>query len=713
MSIQTNLLKFDFNIEAIKRDFAFIRFTRQNKGNWNGAHQLDLLIGDDYKAHAVMYEYSKYAYAMFKRQIGKHELDTYELISRIRIDGDFSEEAVIEVSPSALRTDDFACICEDWLAQILINSLASSRSRYEQFYYCNLTGGLFVVPDQNFKKQDYIDAARVSIDSNNHLLKVEIKRFSKLIAIRRDIKAEIIDAKKVDEHQKYVLHEGTGTLRRWLPSDGKPDAKITYIPVGFRNTKAHLDFINFGSVRDYDRSRVGILHQVIDGIEEHLSEYMSIEFRQLDEPHTIELTETILKDPKHLRSKLDGQPIHIVDRIGSEESSNMVKTLKEAFSPYLTDHKLITVGKRDKKDSFNFRIIYNKEHYEKNNKKDEYLASDSNSYRQNITIDNKEVLSDESSTNSMIKTIVKEQLIKRDIGEGHLSLFDWTKLEAKKTWTFASYDQKGKIIVFMDIYPDGHFDLRSINPTSLNWYGENEEDVELLSEVKRNSRRTHLFPEGLIISGNGDKNLIYSTEEITIPYFVQIKEVVKEVDAELPEGMRTGIELFSIVEQCFAETSDLKLERVKQLKEELKMLASQELSKLKFKGILNSCLGRNSKEAIQLRSTLYDKYGVRLHFSKSKDNLNTFFDSSIDIKYFGENESEAFYFVGARKDSISKYSFSNACHLRKIKAVNDSKLVFKDILPTMDVDFVRTGQSTVLPFPFKYIREYMEMEKDQ
>jgi ribosomal protein L20A (L18A) len=705
MSIQTNHLKVEFNIEAIKRDFAFIRFTRQNKGNWYGAHQLDSLIGDDYKAHSVMYQYSEFAYAMFKRPI-----DTYELISRIRKDGDFSEEAVVEVSPSVLRTDDFACICEDWLAQILINSLASSRSRYEQFHYCNLTGGLFVVPDQNFKRQDYIDAAKVSIDTNNHLLKIEVKRYSKLIAVRRDIKAGLLDTKKINDYQKYVLHEGTSTLRRWLPREGMPDAKITYIPYGFQNTKAHLDFIDFSSVKGYEKSRVGILHQVYDGIQDHLSDYISIEFRQLDEPHTIELTETILKNPKHLRSKLDEQPIHIVDRIGSEESVEMAKALKKSLLPYLANKKLLTIGKRDKRNALNFRIIYSSSYYENNNEKDEYLASEPGIYRQHITIENKEEISNGSSKDAIIKTIVKEQLIKRDIGERSLSLFDWNKLNAKKIWTFASYDRKGKYIVFMDILPDGKLDFREIDPNSLDWYGKNEEDVELLAMAKRNERRSRFFPEGLIISEDGNKNLIYRTEENTLPDFIQIKDIVKEVDSKFPESMQTGIELSSIVGECFAELNEFKSEKVKQLIEELNIHGSQEVSKKTFKKTLNSCLGKNSNEAKHLRKTLYDKYGVRLHFSKSKDNLNTFFDSSLDIKYFGENESEAFYFVGARKDSVSKYLFSNACHLRRVEAVNGSKLIFKDILPTMDVDFVRTGQSTVLPFPFKYIREYMKMK---
>ena len=90
--------------------------------------------------------------------------------------------------------------------------------------------------------------------------------------------------------------------------------------------------------------------------------------------------------------------------------------------------------------------------------------------------------------------------------------------------------------------------------------------------------------------------------------------------------------------------------------------------------------------------------------------MDELFSASLNIKYFGANESEAHYFVGERQGAI-QFSINNACHLRKIVAVNGSILIFKEILPTMDVDFVRTGQSTVLPFPFKYIREYAQFEK--
>jgi len=208
MNIETSKLDIKFDIDAIEHDFAFIRFNRESKGKWKGAHQLDLLLGDDYKADAVLYQYSSFAYAMFKRPV-----DIYKLISRIRKDKEFSEDAVVEAKPRTFRTEADNCICEAWLAQILINSLASSRSRYEEFHYCNLTGAFLVVPGQDGKNKDYVDAFEVALD-RDYLLNVEVKRHRTLYSIQNDPK---VNRSALNGKPKYVLHEGTGTFRRLLP----------------------------------------------------------------------------------------------------------------------------------------------------------------------------------------------------------------------------------------------------------------------------------------------------------------------------------------------------------------------------------------------------------------------------------------------------------------------------------------------------------------
>jgi len=695
MNIETNRLDIEFNIDAIKQDFAFIRFTKESKKGWIGAHQLDLMLGDDYRADAVLYAYGPYAYAMFRQPV-----DTYEMISRFRRDKKFSDSAVVEVLPRANVTESNECICEAWLARILINSLAASRSRYEILHYCNLTGRLLAVPGLSGKNRGHIDVFDVDLD-RDYLLKVRVKRYRTLHSVENDSRIKKSTRQKiVNENPRYILHEGTGTLRRLLPRDTTPDFKEIFVERGIPGRKAGAHFIDFRSRTAYDESRAGVLHRVLNDIEEHLSGYMSIKLWALDEPHTIELKETLVGKPERFRSRLDGQTIHIVDLVKTEESREMVQSLKEGLHPYMKDPKLLTTGKREKREAFNYRIIHDAAYYERNGKKDEYRPSDSNVLRQNVTIESTEGISD-----AVVKTLIKEQLIKRDLQEQRLSLFDWSGLNAKEAWTFVAYDKTKENIIFMKIFPDGRFEFQKEDPDTLSQHGEYQEYIEILVGAKEREWRTYLHPEGLVVSETGDKNMIYRTDETTVPDLEGIKSIIREVEDEFPGGMRIGSELALIVEECFTGTPESGSEKVSALIEELDALRHQEISKYTFKKILNSHLKAGSKAATYLRDTLYEKYGVRLHFSKRKESMDTLFSASLNINYFGESESEALYFVGNRRDSV-EFHFNNACHLRKVVVIGDSKLRFKEILPTMNVDFVRTGQSTVLPFPFKYIREY-------
>jgi hypothetical protein len=371
----------------------------------------------------------------------------------------------------------------------------------------------------------------------------------------------------------------------------------------------------------------------------------------------------------------------------------------------MEDPKLLTLGKREKKGALNYRIIHDITYYEENNIMDEHLASDANVLRQNITVEGKK-----GNIDAIVKTIIKEQLIKRDLRDQRLSLFDWSKLNATEAWTFASYDDVDKSIIFMTIFPDGQLEFRKGERTSLDWYGEYLDYVELLEEAKKNENWTKLSPEGLVISESGDRNIIYRTEEITIPNLREIRGIIKEVDEELPQGMRSGHDLALAMKECIANAPQSKMKGAPELMAYLNALGHQEISKKALRDILNNCLGKGSNATAYIRNRLNENYGVRLHFPKNKYNMSDLFNASLDIKYFGENGSEAYYFVGERQGMI-QFSVNNACHLRRIAAIDGSKLRFREILPTMDVDFVRGGQSTVLPFPFKYIREYAKFEE--
>ena len=53
-------------------------------------------------------------------------------------------------------------------------------------------------------------------------------------------------------------------------------------------------------------------------------------------------------------------------------------------------------------------------------------------------------------------------------------------------------------------------------------------------------------------------------------------------------------------------------------------------------------------------------------------------------------------------------SINRVANIRKIEPFEDSILMFEKLLPLMNVTFVHNGQLTIIPFPFKYLREYVK-----
>ena len=469
-----------------------------------------------------------------------------------------------------------------------------------------------------------------------------------------------------------------------------------------------MPFLGFGSLKDFNSSRSGITYHVLQQIQKHLSKYMQIEFTPLNPEKTMELKTTILNNPKQLQPNIEGQHIKIVDKVVDEDSMELAVDLKALFNGYVTDKKLITIGKRDKKGALNFRIIHNAAYYEKNGTKDEYLPSTKEIQRQHLTIE-----SMTTASTAIVKTLIKELLIKRDISNRAISLFDWGRLETSKKWTFATCDEKARKFVFMVIQPDGRFEFETIDGTALFGHQEYKKYVELISGHKKSEFRTGLIFEGLVVSAENDINLIFRSEEITLPDLSRIESILHAIEENLPNTMQSAEKLSEVINEFSRDQADMDAEKFKLFSEELSKLGKQIISKKDFKSLISQNLGGkrgdkpigNTKEVKAVHKFLLDRYNIRLKFPQDNQSKNELFDASLNINYFDETDTQAFYYVGGQRDQV-QFSFKDACHIRKIVAVKDSKLVFRQLLATMDVDFVRTGQSTVIPFPFKYIREY-------
>ena len=90
---------------------------------------------------------------------------------------------------------------------------------------------------------------------------------------------------------------------------------------------------------------------------------------------------------------------------------------------------------------------------------------------------------------------------------------------------------------------------------------------------------------------------------------------------------------------------------------------------------------------------------------RNKEKREELLTSVTDIHKF-EQDNNIYYFVGVIGSGMRR-TLHTAANIRKIEPWGDSPNFFDKLLPLMNVKFVRNEQLTVIPFPFKYLREYI------
>ncbi|MFI3284629.1 MAG: hypothetical protein R3Y57_06055 [Erysipelotrichaceae bacterium] len=104
--------------------------------------------------------------------------------------------------------------------------------------------------------------------------------------------------------------------------------------------------------------------------------------------------------------------------------------------------------------------------------------------------------------------------------------------------------------------------------------------------------------------------------------------------------------------------------------------------------------------------SLHDELHQGNTYLRNKEARNNHLTSILDIKSYTK-ENSTYYFVGTIGNGMQS-TILTACIIREIIPYADSQPIFNQLLPLMNVDFIRNGQLTVIPFPFKYLSERVE-----
>lgn len=601
MSTKIRISRFKTQIDklAIADKYDFFYLETCDKYIKRGAHILDVASLEN-GIKAVKFESGKRMIVMLE----KDENNIKKLKAALKDIEEGSKYSMIQASINEIE--------ESVIIQLLLNALGSMDSEILQFN--NLTGHLYCyheawIKHGKEKSQDVIwkiPTLEISVDKNM-CIRLDVRTF-----ISEKLRNKIsFGKKKFEDYPKYVF-SAKKTLRRKLSTDND----TCFIMRQVDGTKNEIPFLNIQTEEMFVKTKIGVLQDIIQKFNNSYNGMVKLDFDEVEIKERVDYAKKSARENQvRIKEELLKYGVSIVDKIGDEYSQIFCENIQDLLkNKYDIDACIV---KQVKKNRLNICLIHNAEHYNSvNDPHDKYYIDTAVQY---ITFEN---FAD--SSEFALSTVIQELLIKKDLVNGMISLFDWDVMGFDKDYIFGIEEKKDGInrYYFIKIKPDGSFEI-SEQENTLFEMNEYSEYVDIFEEAKLRGENV----KGIIKTAEGDINVIKDTSLFTLPEMDKIQTLLSEGD--------------------------------------------------------NKLRGKNRREELLL--------------------------SCLDIKLFEENSNQ-YYFVGTIGDGMQA-NIQRASVIRKIEGYNGASIMFEQLLPLMNVTFVRNGQLTVVPFPFKYLREYLRMKK--
>lgn len=662
----------DFKYSAINKDYCFFRIDTSEKYIKGGACFLDL--SDLAYVKSVVFDCGKSFYIM----TAANEVSRSSLIKALgQYDGGDS------LSINQLKAEELRAYV---LIQLFLNSLSNPDD--ELCSYNNISGKLLCY------KPEWLDRDDDGILWGLNCIEVRVNKdmclhlsAHRMASLRLKNKMHF-EKRKIHEYPQYEFSYNNHTLRRVSGEKLNDKANLIQKPVeGDRGSVTYFDFSNYDA---FSCTKNGILYDIANLVKMQFADYMTVSFEEYD------ITETLVYNRKELEEYKDAvvkqllvSGINVIDEVQSSSSESYLQDLCTEIENVISGVKC-KIGKRLSKGKVNIRYIHDKQFYED---KDPHKDDLSEYVVQHITVENFSY-----KTKAAVMNILKELTIKQDIKSGKLSIVNWSKFNYENDWIFGTVIDKE--YYFMTIHPDGTFVIQKMKRDLFNMT-EYDSYMDYFC-VDNDASGDYYGVIGLIKDSNGNINLIKDTNMYTLPDFIEVGGILKNVSEQ---ATFSGEDLSQLFRDAMTATDDIKV------KAELDILiptiiVNKEYDKIAVMGMLR---GMNTKKAVV--KSVYENIGVMLYaYLRGEDTRNEYLSGTLDINYIKMSEDLARFCVGEIGSGM-KYSIERASIIREVQAVENSLLVFDEILPLMGVEFVRYGMLTVMPFPFKYLREFATIVK--
>lgn len=573
------------------------------------------------------------------------------------------------------------------LLQLLLNGL--NNPSHPMLRFNNLTGKLLCYrPEWINRDKDDFNWGLTCVEVHMNEDMACSLRAHQMSSIRLRGKMDFKDKKRqFRDFPQYRFANHHQMLKRAGEQEHNADGNFIMKPL--KDEHAQVGFLNFASWDEFQMSKIGVLYDLYGCIEKELSEYVRLDFQTYPITKTLPLRKADLDSFKDVIGKsVREKRIRLVDEVQSSTSEAYLGDIAEKLREMLTGVE-VTVGKRISSRCYNICYIYDRPHYEELSAADPHTVSTNGAVVQHITVENFDYHAD-----AAVMNVLKEMVIKNDVMNGKISLVDWPAFGFTGDWIFGikkesvkKNDLKAEATYwFMTIHPNGGFEISGMERNLFN-YSAFDELMDYFDDVN---------VMGVVQNADGARNLIRKTALYSVPEFERVGDILKREAARDEVG---GIGLLSV---CRGIQNTKLSDQDRQNLEELIGMIDEEESYGK-KEILGQIRSRSLKQKIS--EGLYEDTGVLLKaYLRSQGAREQYLHGVVDINYSEIDDTHAIYCVGDIGSGM-KQKLERAAVIREIEAVGGSDLIFEELLPLMGVEFVRYGQLTVIPFPFKYLRE--------
>lgn len=674
----TNQMEIHFDHTAIARDFSIYEI-RRDSGDYFRSKIPDFAL-EECHARAVAYEYGSTCYILYARnEAEKHAL-------KQKLESCESDFCIHEISSQQLAQTG-----QHLLAQLLCNTIPSFKTNHAEFH--NLTGKLYC-QDAAWTRQrkDFLVgfwALEISF-TRDCCIRLRVQTF-------RNTRLGMNDSGKA----QYLFDPKHYVLRRALYSERQEPGDRFVQGAYHPKRKNNIPFLLFGSLTEYQKCKIGVLHCFLQDVQQFLSAYIQLTPVALDEnQHASTACPTESMDT--IRQRIQSVRLFWKDTVQNEQSPALLSLLQQELLQY--SGVTLQDGVPQKGDAL-LRIIHHQEYYEDCPEQDPYPNAPRHCIVQHITVEDfqltgKNQRCSQPKEDYNLRKILQELAIKIDVFQRRMTCYPWPALGFSVPISFvmaeAKYKKPTRFYMFR-VYPDGELSFHTWEQNLLENTTEQEKIAQCFTTSSDYFDRS---VQGLIFEDEDNIHTIYNTDRFTLPNMQALEQLLR---ATCDDEQLKLQPIADAIREYAVSASEKEKETCQQ-----KLLSIEMLGKDASRKQLRQLLNMKTKLGKKLNMFIFDRTGILIGDNKKrKDNRERLFGGLLGIRHFIRDDAQ--YYYSGYVDKALNRSLPHACRIRKVCSAGHI-LHFERYLPLLEVDFVRASGWTVLPFPFKYLREWMAQQ---